>query len=142
MPIRPIAHTLAWQHTLCWSRRLAIKALSLTLVRTREKLRAPFRNPAVLPARSHSRRRKTGKIKELTLSFEKKFLHALSPSSSSIDSNLLWVSLSFSPKEISVKAQVEALLDIGSLAGDFNLESGSDSELFSTELHFHVLGTN
>ena len=45
--------------------------------------------------------------------------YSLSPSSSLIDPNLLSVTLSSFPKKTSVKARVEALLDTGSLAGDF-----------------------
>ena len=46
-------------------------------------------------------------------------IYSLSPSSSSIDPNLLSATLYSFPKETSVKARVEALLDTGSLAGDF-----------------------
>ena len=46
-------------------------------------------------------------------------LYSLSPSLPVIDSNLLSVTLSTFPKQTSVKARVEALLDTGSLAGDF-----------------------
>ena len=50
---------------------------------------------------------------------KREVVNSLSPSSSSIDSKLLLVSLSSFPKETSVKAQIEALFDTGSLAGDF-----------------------
>ena len=46
-------------------------------------------------------------------------IYSLSSSSSSIDPNLLSVTLSSLPKETSVNARVEALPDTGSLAGDF-----------------------
>ena len=48
-----------------------------------------------------------------------KLLFALSPSLPETDSNLLSVTLSTFPKQQSVEARVEALLDTGSLAGDF-----------------------
>ena len=46
-------------------------------------------------------------------------IYSLSPSSPEIDSNLLSVTLSSFAKQTSVGARVEALLDTGSLAGDF-----------------------
>ena len=46
-------------------------------------------------------------------------IYSLSPSSPVIDSNLLSVTLSSFSKQTSVKARVWALLDTGSLAGDF-----------------------
>ena len=46
-------------------------------------------------------------------------LYSLSPSLPEIDSKLLSVTLSTFPKQTSTKARVEALLDTGSLAGDF-----------------------
>ena len=46
-------------------------------------------------------------------------IYSLSPSSPEIDSNLLSVKLSSFAKQTSVRARVEALLDTGSLAGDF-----------------------
>ena len=46
-------------------------------------------------------------------------MYSLSPSSPVIDSNLLSVTFSSFSKQTSVKTRVEALLDTGSLAGDF-----------------------
>ena len=53
---------------------------------------------------------------------KRELLYAMSSSSSSTIPNLLFVSLSSSPGKTSAAAQVEALLDTGSLAGDFTSE--------------------
>ena len=63
-------------------------------------------------------------------------LDTLSPPSSSIDSNILFVTLSSFPKETSVKTQVEALLDSGSLTGNFI------SEKTVNKFHFSPNQTN
>ena len=51
--------------------------------------------------------------------YKSELLYSLSPSSPVIDSNLLSVTFSSFSKQTSVMARVEALLDTGSLAGDF-----------------------
>lgn len=65
------------------------------------------------------------KMKQDWKDTKRHLLYALSLPSSSPTPNLLLVSLSFLSKETSVKAQVEALLDTGSLAGD-NLGENSE----------------
>ena len=79
----------------------------------------PAKRADVTPAPSGATGSKPLEKKKDWKDNKSKLLYSLSPSSSLIDPNLLSVTLSSSPKKTSVKARVEALLDTGSLAGDF-----------------------
>ena len=75
--------------------------------------------PEVLPESKEAPHKKHFGGKKNWKDNKSELIYSLSPSSPKIDSNLLSVTLSSLTKLTSVRARVEALLDTGSLAGDF-----------------------
>ena len=75
--------------------------------------------PEVLPESKETPYKKQSGGKKNWKDNKSELIYSLSPSSPKIDSNLLSVTLSSLTKLTSVRARVEALLDTGSLAGDF-----------------------